>query len=329
MHRRTKRNEGSSVRDRARRLGTVVILIAASTVSEASAQATPPSEAALAAAALMSAGEWEQAAEAYRGVVADEPENGLAWLRLGRAYVEMGQPDDALLAFAEVPGTGLQTPFLNVFEARAYAQLGRDDDAFAALEAVQPVPGLGGAAALTGFEELAIYAGTARFDAITEAFEAAAWPCRADSASREFDFWIGDWDVYVSGSLAGRNTVELMLGDCTLLENWTSAGNREGKSFNWVDRSTYRTPRWRQLWVADGGNTLDYYNGEYRDGAMRFEGHIFSPTGDSIPQKLRFENIAPDTVRQVFEQSTDDGATWVVTFDGLYIRRDNRDNEGN
>jgi len=41
----------------------------------------------------------------------------------------------------------------------------------------------------------------------------------------------------------------------------------------------------------------------------------------SIPQKLRFENIAADTVRQVFEQSNDGGATWVITFDGLYIRR--------
>lgn len=292
--------------------------------AEVTAQATPPSEAFQAAAALTQAEQWPEAAEAYRAVVAEEPGNGIAWLRLGQAYVEIGQPHEALDAFGEVPRTGFQTPFLHVFQARAYAQLGRESDAFEVLEAVQPVAGMGGAALLMGFEELAIYSGTPRFDAVAEAFDAADWPCRADPVSREFDFWIGDWDVYVSGALAGQNTVELMLGDCTLLENWTSARSREGKSFNWVDRSTYREHRWRQLWVADGGNTLDYYNGHYADGAMRFEGHTFTPAGDSIPQKLRFENVAPDTVRQVFEQSNDGGATWVVTFDGLYVRRQER-----
>lgn len=288
---------------------------------DAAAQAAQPSEAARAGVAAIQAGEWSKAADAYRTVVTEEPENGLAWLRLGRALVEMGEADQALAAFAAVPATGFQTPFLGVFEARAHALLGRDDEALSALEEVQPVAGMGGAAALTGVSEFAGLVGTTRFEAVTEAFEAAEWPCRADPTSQEFDFWIGDWDVYVGGALAGRNTVEPMLGDCTLLENWTSANNREGKSFNWVDRSTYREPRWRQLWIADGGNTLDYYNGHYSDGAMRFEGHTFSPTGDSIPQKLRFENLAPDTVRQVFEQSNDGGSSWVVTFNGLYVRR--------
>lgn len=300
--------------------GVLVGLLVAGSV-QAQAPGTQPSPAAQAAAARYQAQDWAGAIEAYREVVAEEPSNGLAWLRLGRALTEAGDATGALTAFQRVPGTGLQTPFLQVFEARAHALLGHTDAALVSLEQVQPGPGLGGAAALTGFAEFSEYVGMPRFDALTEAFEAAAWPCRANPVNREFDFWVGEWDVYVGGVLAGHNVVEPMLGDCTLLENWTSVGNRDGKSFNWVDRSSFREARWRQLWIADQGNTLDYYDGHFSDGAMRFEGHTFSATGDSIPQKLRFENIAADTVRQVFEQSNDGGVTWVVTFDGLYVRK--------
>ena len=299
------------------------LLVAASLTlpNAAWAQAAPPSEAAQAAAAIYSNQDWPAAAEAYRNVVADEPANGLAWLRLGRALTETGDGPAAIEAFERASGAGMQTPFLNVFQARALALMNRDEEMLSTLEAVQPIPALGGAAGLTGFAEFAPYVGNARFDAVVAAFEAAAWPCRADPVSRQFDFWIGEWDVYVGGVLAGYNLVEPMLGDCTLLENWTSVGNRDGKSFNWLDRSSFREPTWRQLWIADQGNTLDYYGGEYRDGAMRFYGHTFNANGDSIPQKLRFENLSPDSVRQVFEQSNDGGATWIVTFDGMYVRR--------
>lgn len=285
------------------------------------AQAAPPSEAAAAAAALYQSGDWAAAAEAYRGVVDADPSDGLAWLRLGRALIETGREDEALAAFDRVPGTGLQTPFLYVFQARALVRLERTDEALAALERIQPVAGLGGGGTLTGIPDFASLAGSPRFQAVVQAVEAAAWPCRDDEVSRQFDFWIGTWDVYVGGTQAGTNTIEPLLGGCALLENWTNVGGREGKSFNWVDRSTFRELRWRQLWVADQGNTLDYYDGHYADGAMRFRGHTISATGDSIPQKLTFFDVHPDTVRQVFEQSNDRGETWVVTFDGLYVRR--------
>lgn len=144
---------------------------------------------------------------------------------------------------------------------------------------------------------------------------------RLPEEARQFDFWVGTWDVFVGGRQVGVNVIESMLGGCVLLENWTNARDRGGKSFNWIDRSTFTEPRWRQLWVDDGGNTLDYYDGHFSDGAMRFSGHTFDANGDSIPQKLTFHSVHPDTVRQVFEQSTDGGATWVVTFDGLYVKR--------
>jgi hypothetical protein len=290
-------------------------------VAPARLAAQGTADAPAAAAAHLQAGEWSEAVALLRTLVRDDPGNGLAWVRLGRGLIELGREAEGLEALDAAEGAGFQSPFVGVFRARALARLGRSDDALTALEAVPPSPALGGGAALDTISDFAGLADEARFTAVVAAMERAAWPCRDAEASREFDFWIGTWDVYVQGQKAGTNVVERMLGGCTLLENWTNVRGREGKSFNWVDRATFRTPRWRQMWVDDSGNTLDYYDGHYSDGAMRFTGHTFSPAGDSIPQKLVFHDVHPDTVRQVFEQSNDGGATWVVTFDGLYVRR--------
>jgi hypothetical protein len=150
--------------------------------------------------------------------------------------------------------------------------------------------------------------------------EAAASPCHTDETARAFDFWIGEWAVFREGRRAGTNTVTLLLDGCVIMENWTNVQGRQGKSFNWVDRSTYAEPRWRQLWVDDAGNTLDYADGAFRDGAMRFSGRTIDAAGDTVLQRLSFVPVHPDTVRQIFEASRDGGASWRTTWDGRYVR---------
>ena len=52
----------------------------------------------------------------------------------------------------------------------------------------------------------------------------ATKPCSAPPY-RQFDFWIGDWDVFSpDGKLAGHNRVESIEGGCGIQENWTGAG---------------------------------------------------------------------------------------------------------
>jgi hypothetical protein len=45
------------------------------------------------------------------------------------------------------------------------------------------------------------------------------------------------------------------------------------------------------------------------------------PNGQRTLQKLTFFPIARDTVRQLFESSTDNGSTWTPGFDGIYVRK--------
>jgi hypothetical protein len=151
-----------------------------------------------------------------------------------------------------------------------------------------------------------------------------ATPCMSATPHRQFDFWIGTWDVYPSAAPAGRaprigvNVITAIESGCALLESWTATRGGTGRSLNWYDTNLQT---WRQLWIDQQGNTLDYTSGEYRDGAMRFTGWTRGPAGERVEQRLIFFNIHRDTVRQLFEASRDSGRTWQPTFDGRYVRR--------
>lgn len=151
--------------------------------------------------------------------------------------------------------------------------------------------------------------------------ERRAAPCRDGVETRQFDFWIGQWVVTPWGAPAsvppiGRNTISAQLEHCLLLEEWTAADGSTGKSFNFWD---VNRKAWRQVWTAGDGQSLDY-EGRFSDNAMRFTGWTLNASGARVLQKLTFFRISADTVRQLFEASSDDGTTWRNTFDGRYVR---------
>jgi len=153
---------------------------------------------------------------------------------------------------------------------------------------------------------------------------APRYPCPTRAESKQFDFWIGTWDVTpwqapnpTPQQKMGVNEVYPILEHCVISENWEGARGGKGKSYNFYDTNV---KHWRQIWIADGGTSLDY-TGDFSDGAMRFRGWTLDAKGNRVEQKLTFFSVAPDTVRQLFEQSTDGGTTWAPTFDGRYVRR--------
>ncbi|MBO6575289.1 MAG: hypothetical protein JJ896_07740 [Rhodothermales bacterium] len=144
-----------------------------------------------------------------------------------------------------------------------------------------------------------------------------ARPCHYDERFRAFDFWIGEWEVTVpGGAVAGVNRIDLVETECVLQENWTSANGGTGRSFNYLDAAT---GRWHQLWVdGRGGHTR--YEGEFRDGAMRFEGTNVYGNGTTTMMRMSFTPMDDGRVRQFIEESRDEGQTWSVWFDGYYAR---------
>lgn len=135
---------------------------------------------------------------------------------------------------------------------------------------------------------------------------------------RQFDFWIGDWEVLTpAGKTAGRNRIEPILGGCALRESWTGAGGSNGTSYNAWDR---QRRRWHQTWVDNGGLVLRLEGG-FADGRMVLSGETLDSAGATVLNRISWQETGPKAVRQLWEVSSDGGKTWGVVFDGRYRKR--------
>lgn len=133
-----------------------------------------------------------------------------------------------------------------------------------------------------------------------------------DDHAHEFDFWIGEWDVFdPAGAHLGVNSVQPLFGTGALAEHWRSDSGIEGHSLNCFDQERHC---WHQTWVDSGGDMLQLDGGLRADGAMVMEGL----SGGEL-QRITWSQDGDD-VRQVWETSADEGATWTVAFNGLYRR---------
>jgi hypothetical protein len=53
---------------------------------------------------------------------------------------------------------------------------------------------------------------------------------------RQFDFWLGDWQVHrADGSLAGINRITLEYGGCVIHERYVTGKGYSGESLNVYD----------------------------------------------------------------------------------------------
>lgn len=142
-------------------------------------------------------------------------------------------------------------------------------------------------------------------------------PCSAPE-NRQFDFWIGDWEVTTpDGKPAGTNLVTRELGGCVLHERWKGKGGMSGESFNIY---SVATRKWHQTWVDDRG-TLLQLDGALTDGAMLLQGPERNLAGKPTLDRITWTPKAGEEVHQVWEQSTDAGRTWSTVFHGVYRRR--------
>ncbi len=237
-------------------------------------------------------------------------------MQLAIAYQNAQRLDSAAVAAERAVGAGAPGFIPHLRLARIAALQGRRDVAFAHLEHALD-RGLRIPLYLTQSADLSSLHDDPRFERLVARVTALRYPCRSDTLAHQFDFWLGTWDVYVGGRRVGTNAISSDLEQCLTVEQWTDANGARGTSINFVDSNTRR---WRQVWVADGGNVVDYTGG-FRDGAMRFEAVTIQPNGARTLQKLTFFPIARDTVRQLFESSADEGKSWTSGFDGLYVRR--------
>lgn len=140
-------------------------------------------------------------------------------------------------------------------------------------------------------------------------------PC-SSPRHHEFDFWLGDWDVYgAQGKLAGTNHITREHGGCVVHEHYANDRGYDGESFNVFDATR---GVWHQTWVDSSGLLL-VLEGGLKDGAMVLEGNVLGAAGKPVPQRITWTPRPDGTVRQLW-QSQDPKGGWNVVFDGTYRR---------
>ncbi len=145
-------------------------------------------------------------------------------------------------------------------------------------------------------------------------------PCSNLPEYRQFDFWLGDWEVYdKNDKIAGQSKISLILDSCIILEEWTGTGGYTGKSFNTWNAATRQ---WQQTWVDNSGGTTEFLRGAGDQGKITFYAdQVVGPGGKKFQRKLTFYKLSDDKVRQHGERSDDGGKTWTTEYDLEYRKK--------
>jgi tetratricopeptide (TPR) repeat protein len=272
------------------------------------------------AASAYDAENWSEAVKLYRQIVQTAP-NPRAWYRLGVSLDRTGEKDKAIEAFEKGRAMGLPPQFADYGIASVFASRKDKEKALEYLKRAAE-NGLSQPDQLLNDPDLAELKSDARFVKILDTVSHNQKPCAYLAENRQFDFWLGEWSVVTSPgeTPAGDSRIELILGDCVVQENWTSAGNigYSGKSYNIYNMSL---KRWEQYWVDNAGGNIFFYGG-LKDGVMDYwTDEIPQPDGKNLKRHLQFIKLGPDKVRQFSQGSNDGGKTWFVEYDFTYNRK--------
>jgi tetratricopeptide (TPR) repeat protein len=262
--------------------------------------------------------DWNAAARAYEEITAKEPGNPNAWYRLAYSRQHLGQYEKALEAYAQAEKNGLSgLPVLHYNKACALARLGRKEDAITALNAAVQA-GFNQPNQLDADEDLASLRGDARLTIVRKGAERNANPC-GDQEYRQFDFWVGEWNVFVNGQQVATSSIQNILNGCVIFENWNPATGNGGKSFNYYDPGV---KKWRQIWVSGRPGSAINFVGEGNGKTMQMTCEIPGTNGGPASLcRMTWTDLGGNKVRQLWEQSTDHGKTWTAAFDGEYRRK--------
>ena len=266
---------------------------------------------------LFASGDWAGAADAYAQRTAEDPGDAAAWFQLAVSARQAERYTTALNALAKAEKLEF-SPVRISFERARLDVLAGDRDA--AVEELQSIASSGFTAVnfIIGDPLLGSLEGHPGYDTVVGEMSVKAFPCEHDELFSEFDFWVGSWDVHIAGGgFAGNNVIDKSQHGCVLTENWSSAGGGTGTSINYVDKIT---GEWVQIWNDASGGQINIRGGMTDDG-MLLSGTIHTVAdGKTLPFRGLWTPLPDGRVRQFFEQSSDEGATWTPWFEGFYTR---------
>jgi len=148
-------------------------------------------------------------------------------------------------------------------------------------------------------------------------------PC-TEAQQKQFDFWVGEWDLTwprnIAGEMAqGSNSVKRTLDGCVVQENFSALDSMPLRGMS-VSTFDARSGKWKQTWVDNQGAYLDFV-GQFKDGQMTLQRKAMKPDGSRVQQRMIYKNISPNEFDWSWERSLDNGKTWQVLWPIHYKRK--------
>jgi hypothetical protein len=141
------------------------------------------------------------------------------------------------------------------------------------------------------------------------------------SKFHEFDFWLGEWDVYVKTDLENKiaeSYIQSVIDSFAIQENYSVIGGPyQGKSFN---KYNPQLDRWEQFWVDNGGLSLFITGGLNSEGKMILASETKDDLGIITINQISWQFLKNGQVNQIWKSKVGD-AEWAVLFDGIYKRK--------
>ncbi len=140
-------------------------------------------------------------------------------------------------------------------------------------------------------------------------------PACSEPEYRQFDFWLGIWDVFDAGGTTpvAHVKVSRLLDGCVVHEDYSEDNGYEGQSFSIYD-SSRRV--WHQTCVTNRGWLL-IVEGKMQGDAMVLSGWYVSHRGQKTLARGTWKAVSGG-VREIGVTSTDGGKTWQPWFDLVF-----------
>ena len=266
---------------------------------------------------LFKAQKFAEAAAAYETILKSHPDDGTAWYQLAQARYALKEYPASANAFQKNIAIS-HSGFAMYNLACVYSLMGEKEKAIEWLTKTVGAPKMVLPAINFNDPDLSNIRDDARFKELAEKVDRTIHPCKYSEDAKQFNFWVGEWDVYnPQGRHDGTSVIQSIANGCGVLENWADNFGGTGKSINFYDPND---GKWYQFWIGANG-VPGRWSGVYRDGAIRYETETVDKTGKKTLGRLTFFNIDANTVRQFAESSIDGGKTWSTNYDYKYIRK--------
>ncbi len=138
---------------------------------------------------------------------------------------------------------------------------------------------------------------------------------------RQFDYWIGSWDVYDTlGTQVGTNVIDKLQDGCVLRENWIGVKGGTGTSYNFYSRID---STWNQVWIDNQGGILRLTGNTVKGNMILKSAPSSGQQGNIYFHEIRWIKNPDGTITQLWTVRNENDEILNTIFKGIYKSKAN------